>query len=197
MAENDKEKKDRGLTDYGIIYLSGPIQEGAAEGVCKQIIEYNIKGDVNQIQMVINSPGGACAAGFSIIDIMEWSRIPIYTTGIGMIASMGLLVFMTGERGRRVVTPRTSILSHRFSAFSFGTHSQLIAGRKEEDLEHDRIVQHYLTYSNMASQDELEKYLLRDVDTWLTPDEAIQYGLADLIEQPRRRPGEGEKQCPK
>lgn len=197
MAENDKEKKDRGLTDYGIIYLSGPIQEGTAEGVCKQIIEYNIKGDVNQIQMVINSPGGACAAGFSIIDIMEWSRIPIYTTGIGMIASMGLLVFMTGERGRRVVTPRTSILSHRFSAFSFGTHSQLIAGRKEEDLEHDRIVQHYLTYSNMASQDELEKYLLRDVDTWLTPDEAIQYGLADLMEQPRRRLGEGEKQCPK
>lgn len=197
MAENDKEKKDRGLTDYGIIYLSGPIQEGAAEGVCKQIIEYNIKGDVNQIQMVINSPGGACSAGFSIIDIMEWSRIPIYTTGIGMIASMGLLVFMTGERGRRVVTPRTSILSHRFSAFSFGTHSQLIAGRKEEDLEHDRIVQHYLIYSNMASQDELEKYLLRDVDTWLTPDEAIQYGLADLIEQPRRRLEEGEKQCPK
>ena len=197
MAENDKEKKDRGLTDYGIIYLSGPIQEGTAEGVCKQIIEYNIKGEVNQIQMVINSPGGSCAAGFSIIDIMEWSRIPIYTTGIGMIASMGLLVFMTGERGRRVVTPRTSILSHRFSAFSFGTHSQLIAGRKEEDLEHDRIVQHYLTYSNMASQDELEKYLLRDVDTWLTPDEAIQYGLADLIEQPRRRLGEGEKQCPK
>lgn len=197
MAENDKEKKDRGLTDYGIIYLSGPIQEGTAEGVCKQIIEYNIKGDVNQIQMVINSPGGACSAGFSIIDIMEWSRIPIYTTGIGMIASMGLLVFMTGERGRRVVTPRTSILSHRFSAFSFGTHSQLIAGRKEEDLEHDRIVQHYLTNSNMASQDELEKYLLRDVDTWLTPDEAIQYGLADLIEQPRKRLGEGEKQCPK
>lgn len=195
MAENDKEKKDRGLTDYGIIYLSGPIQEGAAEGICKQIIEYNIKGEVNQIQMVINSPGGSCAAGFSIIDIMEWSRIPIYTTGIGMIASMGLLVFMTGEKGRRVVTPRTSILSHRFSAFSFGTHSQLIAGRKEEDLEHERIVQHYLTYSNIANQVELEKYLLRDVDTWLTPDEAIQHGLADLIEQPRRRMREGEKQC--
>jgi ATP-dependent Clp protease, protease subunit len=187
MAENDKEKKDKGLNDYGIIYLSGPIQEGAAEGICKQIIEYNIKGEVNQIQMVINSPGGACAAGFSIIDIMEWSRIPIYTTGIGMIASMGLLVFMTGEKGRRVVTPRTSILSHRFSAFSFGTHSQLIAGRKEEDLEHERIVQHYLAYSNITDQAELEKYLLRDVDTWLTPDEAIHHGLADLIEQPRRR----------
>src|SRR5208337_4776589 len=99
---------------------------------CKQIIEHNIKGGVGQIQMVINSPGGTCAAGFSIIDIMEWSRLPIYTTGIGMIASMGLLVFMTGEKCRRVITPRTSILSHRFSAFNFGNHSQLIASRKEE-----------------------------------------------------------------
>lgn len=195
MAEKDREKKEQGLSDYGIIYLSGPIQEGTAEGICKQIIEYNIKGEVNQIQMVINSPGGTCAAGFSIIDIMEWSRIPIYTTGIGMIASMGLLVFMTGEKGRRVITPRTSILSHRFSAFSFGTHSQLIAGRKEEDLEHRRIVEHYLTYSSIGDQTELEKYLLRDVDTWLTPDEALQFGLADLVEQPRRRMKEGEKPC--
>ncbi len=195
MAEKDKEKKEQGLSDYGIIYLSGPIHEGAAEGICKQIIEYNIKGEVNQIQMVINSPGGTCAAGFSIIDIMEWSRIPIYTTGIGMIASMGLLVFMTGEKGRRVITPRTSILSHRFSAFSFGNHSQLIAGRKEEDLEHERIVQHYLAYSRISDQAELEKYLLRDVDTWLTSEEALQFGLADLIEQSRRRMKEGEKPC--
>ncbi|GAM09349.1 ATP-dependent Clp protease proteolytic subunit [Geobacter sp. OR-1] len=187
MADNDKQKKDQGLDDYGIIYISGAINNGTAEAVCKQIIEYNIKGETSQIQMVINSPGGSCPAGFSIIDIMEWSRVPIYTTGIGMIASMGLLIFMTGEKGRRVITPRTSILSHRFSAFNFGNHSQLIAGRKEEDLEHDRILSHYLTYSNIKDRAELEKYLLRDVDTWLTPDEAIQHGLADIIEPIRRR----------
>jgi len=187
MADNDKQKKENGLSDYGIIYISGAIDGGTAESVCKEIIEYNIKGEANQIQMIINSPGGSCPAGFSIIDIMEWSRIPIYTTGIGMIASMGLLIFMTGEKGRRVITPRTSILSHRFSAFNFGNHSQLIAGRKEEDLEHERILSHYLSYSNIKDKDELEKYLLRDVDTWLSPEEAIQYGLADRIEPLRKR----------
>ncbi|MBT0652345.1 ATP-dependent Clp protease proteolytic subunit [Geomobilimonas luticola] len=187
MAEKDKEQKESGLNDYGIIYLSGPINGGTAEAVSKQIIEYNIKGEVNQIQMIINSPGGSCPAGFSIIDIMEWSRIPIYTTGIGMIASMGLLVFMTGEKGRRVITPRTSILSHRFSAFNFGNHSQLIAGRKEEDLEHERIINHYLTYSNIKDRKELESYLLRDVDTWLAPNEAIEHGIADIIEPVRKR----------
>jgi len=187
MAENNKEKKENGLSDYGIIYISGTIDSSTAESVCKEIIEYNIKGEANQIQMIINSPGGSCTAGFSIIDIMEWSRIPIYTTGIGMIASMGLLIFMTGEKGRRVITPRTSILSHRFSAFNIGNHSQLIAGRKEEDLEHERILSHYQSYSGIKDKDELEKYLLRDVDTWLSPDEAIQYGLVDIIEPLRKR----------
>ena len=148
---------------------------------------FRSKGETNQIQMIINSPGGSCPAGFSIIDMMEWSRLPIYTTGIGMIASMGLLIFMTGEKGRRVITARTSILSHRFSAFNFGNHSQLIAGRKEEDLEHERILTHYLTYSKIKDRPELEKYLLRDVDTWLSPDEAIEYGLADVIEPVRKR----------
>ena len=188
MAESEKQKgKEQGLKDFGIIYISGAIDGGTAESVCKEIIEHNIRAEVNQIQMVINSPGGSCPAGFSIIDIMEWSRIPIYTTGIGIIASMALLVFMTGEKGRRVITPRTSILSHRFSAFSVGSHSQLIAGRKEEDLEHERILQHYLAYSNIKDKAELEKYLLRDVDTWLTSDEAILHGIADRVEPIRKR----------
>lgn len=182
MADKEKEEKEKGLQDYGIIYISGAICEDAAASACKEIIECNIKAEVNQIQLIINSPGGSCPAGFSIIDIMEWSRIPVYTTGVGIVASMALLVFMTGERGHRVITPRTSILSHRYSAFSFGNHSQLIAGRKEQDLEHERIINHYLNYSGMKNREELEKFLLRDVDTWLTPEEAIEYGLADVIE---------------
>lgn len=182
MQEKNKGQKEKGLQEYGIIYVSGTINESTAECVCKEIIECNIKAEVNQIQVIINSPGGSCPAGFSVIDIIEWSRIPIYTTGIGMIASMALLIFMTGEKGHRVITPRTSILSHRYSAFSFGNHSQLIAGRKEQDLEHERIINHYLSYSGIKSREELERFLLKDVDTWLMPEEAIQYGLADVIE---------------
>jgi ATP-dependent Clp protease protease subunit len=180
--EEEKEPKKKGLEDYGIIYLSGEIGQPTAEAVCKNLIEFNIKQQVNQIQMIINSQGGLCSAGFSIIDMMEWSRIPIFTTGIGMIASMGLLIFMSGAKGHRVITPRISILSHRFSAMKQGNHSSLIASRKEEDLEHQRIIQHYLSYSRIDTQEELEHYLLRDVDTWLSPQEAVEYGLADVIE---------------
>ncbi len=174
--------KEKGLKDYGIIYMSAEINDDASENVCKEIIEFNITKKIDHIQMIINSPGGSGPAGFAIIDIMEWSRVPIYTTGIGMIASMGLLVFMTGFKGRRIITPRTSILSHRYSAMTSGNHSQLIASRKEQDLEHGRVVDHYLQYSKIGSKEELEKYLLRDVDTWLTPEEAVQFGIADQVE---------------
>jgi len=186
MAAKEKEREEKVLSDYGIIYLSGSINEAKAESVCKEIIEFNIKGNINQVQMVVNSPGGTCTAGFSIIDIMEWSNIPIYTTGIGMIASMGLLIFMTGEKGHRVVTPRTSILSHRFSAMNIGNHSQLIAGHREEDMLHERIL-NYMTYSNIKDSKELENYLLRDVDTWLSTDEAVQSGIVDVVEPIKKR----------
>jgi len=182
MGNKTDERHERDLKDYGIIYLSGQITEGTSESVCKEIIGFNIKGESDYIQMIINSPGGSCTAGFAIIDMMEWSSLPIYTTGIGIIASMGLLIFMTGAKERRVITQRTSILSHRFSGFSHGNHSQLLASRKEEDLTHQRIIDHYLRYTNFTDKLELEKVLLQDVDTWLSPEEAIEFGIADKVE---------------
>jgi ATP-dependent Clp protease protease subunit len=182
MKNNGNDQNEAGLKEYGIIFLSGDINTDKAESICKEIIEYNIKSEVTQIQLVIHSVGGSCTAGFAVIDIIEWSRIPVYTTGIGMIASMGLLVFMTGCRGHRVITPRTSILSHRYLALTAGNYSQLIAGRKEEDLMHARIVDHYLRYTNLKSKEDLEQTLLRDVDTWLSPEEAVRHGIADTVE---------------
>jgi len=182
MTNKKNERQEKGLNDYGIIYLSGQIDEGTSESVCKEIIEFNIKGETDFIQMIINSPGGSCTSGFAIIDMMEWSSLPVYTTGIGMIASMGLLIFMTGAKNRRVITQRTSILSHRFSGFTIGNHSQLLANRKEEDLTHQRIIDHYLRYTNFTDKLELEKELLQDVDTWLSSEEAIKFGIADKVE---------------
>ena len=176
-----EEKKEKDLLEW-VIFLTGVINEGTAEAVYRRIIELNRSNEIEFIQMVINSCGGYTSSGFGIIDIMRWSRIPIYTTGIGMIASMGLLVFMTGEKGHRVITPRTSILSHRFSAVVGGNHSQLLAFRKEEDLMHNRIIEHYIEFSGLQTERNIEKRLLRDTDVWLSCKEAVQYGLADMIE---------------
>ena len=95
---------------------------------------------------------------------------------------MSLAVFMAGEKGHRVITPRTSILSHRFSAMSFGNHSELIAKRKEEDLMHRRLLNHYIEHTKLESEDEVASKLLRDVDTWLTAEEAVKWGIADVVQ---------------
>jgi len=152
------------------------------------VIQLNLAAQVPHIQLIVNSPGGGLSAGFAIIDIMEWSQIPVFTTGIGMIASMGLMVFMAGERGHRVLTPRTSVLSHRFTGLSFGKHSELVAGRKEQDLAHCRIVNHYIQHTNVKSEEDLGRTLLRDSDVWLTPEEAVRFGLADLVQKDRKAP---------
>jgi ATP-dependent Clp protease protease subunit len=184
VKETSKETKS--IKDYGIIYISGEINDGTSENICREIIEMNLEDKVESIQIIINSPGGSVSAGFAIVDIMEWSRLPIYTTGLGRIASMGLLIFMAGQQGRRVITPRTSILSHRFWSGFIGSHSDLIAKRKEEDLVHKRIIEHYLQYTSFKTQEELEKTILRECDTWLTPAEAVEYGIADVVEKAKR-----------
>jgi ATP-dependent Clp protease protease subunit len=185
LASDDKDKENI-LREHGVIILSGEIDDASAERVCKDIISYNLAGEVDQIQFLINSSGGLCSSGFAIIDMMEWSKLPVTTAGIGMIGSMGLMVFMAGVHGRRVITSKTSILSHRFSGTTRGTHSQLLANRREQDLLYDRIVDHYLRYTNVSSREELEQFLLRDVDTWLSSDEAITFGLADSVEPIRQ-----------
>lgn len=185
MKKKEREEA-RTLDEYGIVFLSGEINQGSAEQVCKQIIEFNITQEPDFIQLIINSPGGTCAAGFAIVDMVDWSGLPVYTTGVGIVASMALAIFMAGEKGRRVLTPHTSILSHRFSGLNWGNHSELVARRREEDLMHQRLLDHYVRHSGLETAEAVEEKLLRDTDTWLTPQEAIDLGLADLIQQNRK-----------
>ena len=106
---------------------------------CKEAIEFILKQNIEKkkqkrLQFMICSPGGAMPDCFALIDIMKGSRIPIHTVGLGMIASCGLLLFITGEKGHRTLTPNTSILSHQFSWGSWGKEHELFAQVKEFEL---------------------------------------------------------------
>ncbi|MDZ4695811.1 MAG: ATP-dependent Clp protease proteolytic subunit [Deltaproteobacteria bacterium] len=178
--KNEDKNRD-GLEDLGILYLSGSLDDHKSEALSKQIIEMNMR-TLDSIQLIINSPGGSVSAGFALLDVMAWSRLPIRTTGLGQIASMGLMVFMAGTPGHRVITSRVSILSHRFSWWAVGNHSELLMQRKEIDLTHQRILAHYRQHTRLKTDDAIQTHLLRDVDSWLTPDEAVKFGIADIIE---------------
>ena len=185
MSERISDTNDNSETlkqPSGILYLFGAINTESVQSLIREIIGINQKRELDFIQLLINSDGGAATDGWALIDIMRWSRLPIYTTGLGMVASMGLLVFMAGAQGHRILTPRTSILSHRYKWGRAGTHSDLVAVRKEEDLEYARVLNHYLEFSNLKVKNDIERSLLRESDTWLSAQEAVEFGLADRVE---------------
>ena len=141
---------------------------------------YNREKKKKELTLGICSPGGDLNACFALVDIMKGSKIPIRTIGMGMIASCGLLMFISGEKGRRVLTPNTSILSHQFSWGSFGKEHELFAAVKEFDLTTRRMIDHYKKCTGLSEED-IRKYLLPPQDVWLSAKEAKKLGLCDSI----------------
>jgi len=141
---------------------------------------YNKEKKKKELTLGICSPGGDLNACFALVDIMKGSKIPIRTIGMGMIASCGLLMFISGEKGRRVLTPNTSILSHQFSWGSFGKEHELFAAVKEFDLTTRRMIDHYKKCTGLSEED-IRKYLLPPQDVWLSAKEAKKLGFCDSI----------------
>ncbi len=133
-----------------------------------------------ELTLGICSPGGDLNACFALVDVMKGSKIPIRTIGMGMIASCGLLMFISGTKGRLILTPNTSILSHQYSWGSFGKEHELFAAVKEFDLTTQRMVAHYKKCTGLSEKD-IRKYLLPPQDVWLSAKEAKKLGLCDSI----------------
>jgi len=142
---------------------------------------FNRENKKKELTLGICSPGGDLHACFALVDIMKGSKIPIKTIGMGMIASCGLLMFISGTKGRRVLTPNTSILSHQYSWGSYGKEHELFSAVKEFDLTTDRMVTHYKKCTGLSEKD-IRTYLLPPHDVWLSAKEAKKLGLCDSIQ---------------
>ena len=135
-----------------------------------------------ELTLGICSPGGDLNACFALLDVMMGSKIPIRTIGMGMIASCGLLIFITGTKGKRILTPNTSILSHQYSWGTFGKEHELFAVVKEFDLTTQRMIAHYKKCTGLSEKD-IRKYLLPPHDVWLDAKEAKKLGLCDKVQE--------------
>ena len=129
---------------------------------------------------MICSGGGDMGAAFALIDVMMSSQIPIKTVGLGTIASAGLLIFISGTHGRRILTPNTSILSHQFSWYNEGKVHELFATMKEFELTQARMLAHYELCTGLG-REEIRTNLLPAQDVWLSASEALALGVCDDI----------------
>ena len=152
---------------------------------CKEAIEFVLKQNAvkkkqKRLQFMICSPGGDVPSCFALIDIMKGSRIPIHTVGLGVIASCGLLLFITGEKGKRTLTPNTSILSHQYSWGSYGKEHELFAQVKEFELSTERMINHYKKCTGLT-EEQIREHLLPPEDRWLSAKEAKKLGICDKV----------------
>ena len=152
---------------------------------CKEAIEFVLKQNAEKkkqkrLQFMICSPGGDVPSCFALIDIMKGSRIPIHTVGLGVIASCGLLLFITGEKGKRTLTPNTSILSHQYSWGSYGKEHELFAQVKEFELSTERMINHYKKCTGLT-EEQIREHLLPPEDRWLSAKEAKKLGICDKV----------------
>lgn len=173
---------DIALRNKGIVTFSDRVTAENVKWIIHEILyvnEFKPEG-VSTIKLIVNSNGGSIAAGFLLTDVMEYSRLPVATIGMGICASMGMMILCAGAEGQRVVTKNTILLCHQHSNTSSMKYHDLVAGRKCDDFIHKRLVLH-LTKHSKLTQKKVEKLLMSESDAWITPAQALEYGLVDKI----------------
>lgn len=172
------------LHENGMYVFMGEVTDENLRPVVEWILHENYisKKKRKELLLMICSEGGDMGAAFALIDVMHSSRIPIKTVGLGTVASAGLLIFISGSPGRRVLTPNTSILSHQFSWSSEGKAHELFATMREFELTQQRMLAHYRLCTGLSDQ-EIRQHLLPASDVWLSATEAMGLNVCDHISE--------------
>jgi ATP-dependent Clp protease protease subunit len=170
--------------ETGLVYLFGSVTSESIVPLIDQIITANISMsyNLNFITLIINSPGGDLDAAFALIDVMDGSRIPIHTVGLGMVASSALMIFMSGHKGKRVLTPNTTLLSHQWSCGVYGKQHELVQSQNLFEILDNKVYNLYKRKCKLSKKD-VVKYLLPPNDVWLTPEDAVKFGICDEIKK--------------
>lgn len=181
-TDNLEKSHTQALQDSGMYVFMGEVDHDSIRPIVEWILHENFvsKKRRRELLLMICSEGGDVAAAFALIDVMRSSGIPIKTVGLGTIASAGLMIFLAGSAGRRVLTPNTSILSHQFSWGSDGKAHELFATMKEFELTQRRMVRLYEECTGLSA-DEIRTNLLPPHDVWLSAEEALALGVCDDI----------------
>jgi len=176
------------LESLGAFMLFGPIDREASYATCTFLIKENLLSDDPEgLTLFINSEGGNVTDGFAIIDVMETSKMPITTIGMGQIASMGLLIFSAGAKGSRTLCKGTEVMAHQFWAAMEGKQHELLAATEAHRRLERQFIEHFLRHSKM-SEKQIKDILFSPTDRYLTPAECVKYGLADLVTETHDAP---------
>lgn len=165
-----------------VIFLTGPIEDIGANLVVAQLLFLEAENPDKDISLYLNSPGGSVTSGLSIYDTMQFIKPDVSTLCVGQAASMGAVLLAGGAKGKRHALPNSRVLIHQVmggfqgQASDIEIHAQEILSIKEK-------LNNILSIHTGQKIDKITED--SDRDNFMSPEEAVEYGLIDSVMETR------------
>jgi ATP-dependent Clp protease protease subunit len=183
------EQESRGERSYDIysrlmkdriVMLNGVVEDNSANLIVAQLLFLESQNPEKSIKFFINSPGGVITAGMSIYDTMQFIKAPVHTYVLGQACSMGSFLAQAGEPGKRFLLPNARHMIHQPSGGARGMASDIEISYREIMYWKKQLTELYVKHNTAGKTfEDFERDM--DRDTFMSAQEAIDYGLADSI----------------
>ena len=167
-----------------VIFLTGPVEDYGANLVVAQMLFLEAENPDKDIHLYINSPGGSVTSGMSIYDTMQFIKPDVSTLCIGQAASMGAVLLAGGAKGKRQALPNSRVMIHQVLGGFQGQASDIEIHTKEI-LSIKSKLNEILAKHSGQKVDKVAKD--SDRDNFMSPQEAVKYGLIDNVVDSRSK----------
>jgi len=159
------------------VFLWGQVDDASAKHVIDRLLYLDLQNN-NEIQLVINSPGGYVTSGFAIYDTIKSLKSPVSTVCSGLAASMGSILLSAGAKGRRFMQPHAQVMIHQPSGGARGQASNIEIQARE--IIKTRELSAQILADNCGQK--VDKVMKdSDRDYWMNAEESLAYGIVDAM----------------
>jgi ATP-dependent Clp protease, protease subunit len=164
-----------------IIFLGQPVEDDIANLITAQMLFLEAEDPDQDISLYINSPGGSSYAGMAIYDAIQYVKPDVQTICTGMGMSAAAMILCGGAPGKRYVLPNAKVMIHQGSGGARGAPADIKIAA-EEILEMTQRMAEIIARHSGQPLERVKADI--DRDRFMTPEEAVSYGLVDAVMPP-------------
>ena len=161
-----------------IVFLGAEVDDAIANVITAQLLFLEAEDPDKDISLYINSPGGASYAGMAIYDAMQYVKPDVSTVCVGMGMSAAAMILAGGAPGKRFALPNAKVMIHQGSGGFRGTPADIQIAAKEILQLTRRMAEIIARHSGQPVEQVMQDI---DRDRFMTPEEAMEYGIVDAV----------------